>query len=78
MAKILIITDSRGVGLQQELRSIRKSEASPVGIEVVVLRGANLDNGYDKLENEMDMDKRFNLIYVMLGVNNLTRKIAKG
>ena len=44
-------------------------------IEVIVLRGANLDNGYERLEREMDMKQTFDLMYIMLGVNNVTMKM---
>ena len=38
----------------------------------------NLDNGYERLAMKMDMDSTFDLLYVMLGVNNLTTKHGNG
>ena len=81
MAKILIVTDSRGTGLQEEIKNIMQKDrgsAPTVKIEVAVLRGANLDNGCDRLEHEIDMNQWFDLIYVMLGVNNLSKKNSNG
>ena len=77
MANILIITDSRGYGLQTEIETkLAKSDLDPPPkIEVAVLRGANLDNGYERLSQEINMDNKYDLIYVMLGVNNLSVKM---
>ena len=45
---------------------------------MTVLRGVNLDNGLERLSQKIDTTKVFDIIYVMLGVNNLSRLNADG
>ena len=64
MHEILIITDSRGNNMKT---NILKQNTR---ITVSVLKGADLDNGYEILSIEIDVNI-YDVIYVVFGVNNL-------
>ena len=77
--QILIITDSRGTDLQKNIRKMdTNNRLQDIDIMIIVLRGANLDDGFERLAEKIDVNSNFNTIYVMLGVNNLSVKNSVG
>ena len=62
--------------------NIRKTDTTKklanIDITVAVLRGANLDNGLDRLSQQVNTNDVYDIVYVMLGVNNLFRLNSDG
>ena len=75
MNEILIIADSRGTGLKTHLiQHDKDNRLRGCNVTVTILRGADLDNGFERLAREIDTHNTYDIIYVMLGVNNLMVK----
>ena len=77
--RILIISDSRGTDLYDNIRKTDTTKKlANIDITVAVLHGANLDNGLDRLSQQVNTNDVYDIVYVMLGVNNLSRLNSDG
>ena len=80
--KILIMTDSRGTGLDQriteDMQKRYPTQYPNLNIIVRVMRGAVIENIITKMDKLFPTYSTYDMIYTMVGVNNLTSKCAHG
>ena len=72
--KVLIMTDSRGTGLEKDIEKDLKDRHldyyHKMDITVRVMRGADIDNIISKMDKIFPLYTDYDMIYTMAGVNN--------
>ena len=78
---ILILTDSRGFGLEKEiLKDLRiryPDILHQINLTVIPMGGAKAENILIKIDKLYPTTEKFDVIYAFVGVNNLTVKTGK-
>ena len=72
MAKILLITDSRGLNFEPILKKAMLKLSPVISIKVLAVRGANLKTIEDQAVRELAVND-YDQTYIILGINNLTK-----
>ena len=72
MAKIILITDSRGLNFEPILKEAISKLSPSMDVNVLAVQGANLLSIEDAATKELATN-RYDQAYIMLGVNNLTK-----
>ena len=76
MARILIIMDSRGIGFEEILKQTlmaKHQHQMQVTVKVLAVSGANLQSIESKAIDELSK-YRYDQVFVMLGINNITKR----
>ena len=68
--------DSRGVDFDKILLPLLDSSSINVSVKILAVRGATLQSIERKAKEELS-NTRYDMVYVMLGVNNITRLFYK-
>ena len=80
--KILVLTDSRGTGLEKDIRDeIRAGHPDlrqKIQVTVQVVRGATIENIIEKADKRFNNAIVYDITYTFVGVNNLTTKLNNG
>ena len=82
ITKVMVMMDSRGTDIEpkikEDLRTRYPNFSGSIDITVRVMRGAKIENIVKKMDEKFKNYCRYDIIYVMVGVNNLTNKDKHG